>query len=156
PRNGDDQRTVSRLSIARGVLVQHSERLARRVYTIRNSDTTDRRVVIEHPIRAGWKLASPVGTVAPAETSVDSYRFVVSVPAKKTETFTVAEQQPLNQTFRIADITSQQVDLIVRESGGDPGLRNALAPILAAKAAVASLTDELNSRAVETKRIEED
>jgi hypothetical protein len=156
PRNGDEQRTVSRISIARGVLVQYSERLARRVYTIRNSDTTDRRVVIEHPIRAGWKLASPVSTVAPVETSVDAYRFVVSVPAKKTETFTVAEQQPLSQTYRIADITSQQVDLIVRESGGDPGLRNALAPILAAKAVYASLTDELNSRAVETKRIEED
>jgi hypothetical protein len=153
PRNGDEQRTVSRISIARGVLVQYSERLAKRVYTIRNSDTTDRRVVIEHPIRTGWKLAK---TATPAETSVDAYRFVVSVPAKKTETFTVAEQQPLNQTYRIADITTQQVDLIVRESGGDPGLRSALAPILVAKAQVASLNDELNSRAVETKRIEED
>ena len=154
PRNGDEQRTVSRVSIARGVLVQYSERLARRVYTIRNNDTTDRRVVIEHPIRAGWKLASTAAP--PAETSVDAYRFVVSVPAKKTETFTVAEQQPLSQTYRIADITSQQVDLIVRESGGDRGLRSALAPILAAKATVASLNDELNSRTVETKRIEED
>jgi hypothetical protein len=153
PRNGDEQRTVSRISIARGVLVQYSERLARRVYTIRNSDTTDRRVVIEHPIRAGWKLAN---NATPAETSVDAYRFVVSVPAKKTETFTVAERQPLSQTYRIADITSQQVDLIVRESGGDPGLRNALAPIFAAKATVAALNDELNSRAVETKRIDED
>jgi hypothetical protein len=153
PRNGDEQRTVSRISIARGVLVQYSERLAKRVYTIRNNDTTDRRVVIEHPIRTGWKLAN---TATPAETSVDAYRFVVSVPAKKTETFTVAEQQPLSQTYRIADITTQQVDLIVRESGGDPGLRSALAPILAAKAQVASLNDELNSRAVETKRIEED
>jgi hypothetical protein len=153
PRNGDEQRTVSRVSIARGVLVQYSERLARRIYTIRNNDTTDRRVVVEHPIRAGWKLAN---TAAPAETSVDAYRFVVSVAAKKTETFTVAEQQPLSQTHRIADITSQQVDLIVRESGGDPGLRNALAPIFAARAMVAGLNDELNSRAVETKRIEED
>src|SRR5215467_6755478 len=153
PRNGDEQRTVSRISIARGLLVQHSERLARRVYTIRNNDTTDRRVVIEHPIRAGWTLAS---AAKPAETSVDAYRFVVTVPAKKTETFTVAEQQALSQTYRIADITSQQVDLIVRESGGDSGLRNALAPILAAKATVASLTDDLNSRAAETKRIGDD
>src|SRR5215470_2216672 len=153
PRNGDDQRTVSRISIARGLLVQHSERLSRRVYTMRNNDTTDRRIVIEHPIRAGWSLAS---AAKPAETSVDAYRFVVTVPAKKTETFTVAEQQPLSQTYRIADITSQQVDLLVRESGGDSGLRNALAPILAAKATVATRTGELNSRAAETKRIGED
>ena len=153
PRNGDEQRTVSRISIARGVLVQYTERLARRVYTIRNSDTTDRHIVIEHPIRAGWKLAN---AVTPAETSTDAYRFVVSVAAKKTETFTVAERQPANQTYRIADITDQQVELIVRESGGDPGLRTALAPIIAAKATVAGLSAELNSRAVETKRIEDD
>jgi hypothetical protein len=153
PRNGDEQRTVSRISITRGVLVQYSERLARRVYTIRNNDTTDRRIVIEHPIRTGWKLAS---TVTPAETSTDAYRFVVSVPAKKTETFTVAERQPASQTYRIADITDQQVELIVGESGGDPGLRQALAPIIAARATVAGLNAELNSRAVETKRIEDD
>jgi hypothetical protein len=153
PRNGDEQRTVSRVSIAHGVLVQRSERLAKRVYTIRNNDTADRRVVIEHPIRAGWKLA---GAAAPAETSVDAYRFVVTVSAKKTETFTVAEQQPVSQTYRIADITDQQIELLVRDSGGDPALRSALAPLIAARQALAALNAELNDHAVEAKRIEED
>jgi hypothetical protein len=159
PRNGDEQRTVSRISIARGVLIQHSERLSRRVYTIRNNDTTDRRVVIEHPIRSGWKLAnpvSPVSTVAPAETSVDAYRFVVTVPAKKTETLTVAEQQTASQTYRVADITDQQIELIVRESGGDSAIRTALAPVIAARVTLAGLNAGLNDHAVETKLIEED
>jgi chromosome segregation ATPase len=62
----------------------------------------------------------------------------------------------VSQTYRIADITDQQVDLIVRESGGDPGLRQALAPIVAARAIVAGLNAELNSRAVDMKRIEDD
>jgi hypothetical protein len=153
PRNGDEQRTVSRISITRGLLVQHSERLAKRVYTIRNNDGTDRRVVIEHPIRQGWKLVS---TATPAETSVDAYRFVVPVAAKKTETFTVAEQQPVSQAYRVADITGEQVDLIVRESGGDSAIRTALAPIIAARATLAGLNAELNDHAVETKRIGED
>jgi hypothetical protein len=152
-RNGDEERTVSRIVIARGVLDQRSDRLARRIYTIRNSDTADRRVVIEHPIRQGWKLAN---TATPAETSVDAYRFVVSVAAQKTETFTVAEQQRVGQTYRIAEISDQQIDLIVRESGGDPGLRSALAPIIAARAAVASLNADLNGHAVDMKRIDED
>jgi hypothetical protein len=153
PRNGDERRTVTRITIARGLLVQHSEHQARRVYTIRNNDTSDRRVVIEHPIRTGWKLTS---AATPAETSTDAYRFVIPVAAKKAETFTVAEQEPISQTYRIADITDQQIDLIVRESAGDPGLRTALAPIVAAKAAVAALNAELNGRAVEMKRIDED
>ena len=153
PKNGDEQRTVSRISIARGVLTEASERIARRVYTIRNNDSTDRRLVIEHPIRSGWTL---VNTAKPDETSAEAYRFVVPVPAKKTATFAVAERQPVSQTYRIAEITSEQIDLVVRESGGDRALRDALAPILAGRAAVAAVNDDLNARAVEMKRIEDD
>jgi hypothetical protein len=152
-RNGDEQRSVTRISIARGALVQHSEHVARRVYAIRNSDTAERRVVIEHPIRAGWKLA---GAVTPAETSTDAYRFIVAVPPAKTETLTVVEQQPLDSTYRISDITDQQVELFVRESGNDNALRAALAPILAAKAALAAITSDLNAKAAEVKRIGDD
>jgi hypothetical protein len=153
PRNGDERRTVTRISITRGLLVQYSEQVARRVYTIRNSDTAERRVVIEHPIRAGWKLA---GGSTPAETSVEAYRFIVTVQPKQTETFTVAEQQPISQTYRIADITDQQIEIVVRESGGNQSLRSTLAPIVAAKAMVAALTAELNGRAAETARIADD
>jgi hypothetical protein len=153
PRNGDERRTVTRITIGRGLLVQHNEHQARRVYTIRNNDTSERRVVIEHPIRAGWKLTS---AATPAETSTDAYRFIVAVPAKKTETFAIAEQQPVSQTYRIADISDQQVELIVRESGGNTALRSALAPILAAKAALSALNAEFNGRAAETKRIADD
>src|SRR5206468_10830784 len=52
PRNGDERQTVRRLTISRGTLVQQSEQSAKRVYTIRNNDTSERRIVIEHPLRA--------------------------------------------------------------------------------------------------------
>jgi Carboxypeptidase regulatory-like domain len=153
PRNGDQQRTVTRISIAHGLLVQHTEVVGRRVYTIRNSDTTERRVVIEHPIRAGWKLT---GGGRPEETSADAYRFVVTVPAATTETLTVTEQQPLDSTYRVSDITDPQIEVIVRESGNDGSLKQALAPIVASKAALAALASDLNARAAELKRIGDD
>ena len=153
PRNGDEQRTVSRISIARGLLVQHSERLARRVYTIRNNDTTDRRVVLEHPVRGGWKLASGI---TPVETSTDVYRFAVPVGAKKTETFTVTELQPIEQTYRIADANDQQLDIIIRESGGDDAVKRALAPVIAARTTLAAVAADLAARTAEMKRISEE
>jgi hypothetical protein len=153
PRNGDEQRTVTRISIAHGVLVEHSEHVAQRVYTIRNSDTSNRRVVIEHPLRAGWKLT---GAVTPAETSAEAYRFLVNVPSTQTEKLTVVEQQPLDTTYRVTDITDQQVALFVRESGNDETLRTMLAPVVAAKAAAAAIGLELASRAAEMKRIGDD
>lgn len=153
PRNGDEQRTVTRISIARGVLIQHSEHVARRVYTIRNSDTGERRVVIEHPIRAGWKLS---GAVSPTETSASAYRFLVTVPAQKTETLTVTEQQPLDSTYRIADITDQQVELFLRESGNDQALRTALGPVITAKATLAAIGGDIAARTAEMRRITDD
>jgi hypothetical protein len=135
------------------MLVQHSEHIARRVYTIRNNDTTERQVIIEHPIRAGWKLT---GTATAVETSKDAYRFAVTVAPSKTETLTVSERQPIESTYRIADITDQQMELLVRESGNDAGLRSVLAPVIAAKAALAAIITDVNARTAEMKRIGDD
>jgi hypothetical protein len=58
-------------------------------YTIRNRSPHDRLVVLEHPVRSGWKLIEPT---KPEETR-DVYRFQVKVPSGKTVTFDVAEDQ---------------------------------------------------------------
>lgn len=151
--NGDQQRTVTKISIAHGVLVQHTDAMARRVYTIRNSDTTDRRVIIEHPVRRDWKLT---GGGEPVETTAGAYRFAVAVAPAKTETLTVTEQQPVDATYRISDITDRQVEAFVRDSGDDASLKQALEPILARKAALAAIAADLSARAGELKRIGDD
>ncbi len=153
PKNGDEQRTVTRITIARGVLTQRGEQLVRRVYTIRNSDTTDRQVVIEHPIRSGWKLAD---NLKPVETSVDAYRFSVPVASGKTETFTVTERHDLGTTYRVSDINDQQLTVILRDSGDNQALRQALAPVLAKKAALDAIANDVKARDDEMKQIAAD
>ena len=53
---GDERRLISRIVAQRGVVTEQREVRARRIYTVRNNDTTDRTMVIEHPVRAGWTL----------------------------------------------------------------------------------------------------
>jgi hypothetical protein len=153
PHNGDEKQTVRRVVISAGTLVQHSQQVTKRVYTIRNNDTTDRRVIIEHPITVGSKLASGV---TPAETSADVYRFVVPVGAKKTETFAVSEERPIEHTYRIADVNDQQLEIMIRESGGDEAVKRALAPVIAARAALAAVAADQTQRTAEMKRISEE
>src|SRR5262249_30571933 len=69
-----------------GVLVDYTERHTR-TYVIRNRSKQDRRLVIEHPIHAGWKLIEP----KPQETTRDLYRFEVAVESGKEVRFSVAE-----------------------------------------------------------------
>ena len=95
-RQGDERRMVSRIVVLHGVIVEHTEQRTRRVYTLRNNDTTARTVVVEHPLRAGWTL---VGTPLPVETSATAYRFAVPVEPQHTATLTVEEKRPQQDKY---------------------------------------------------------
>jgi hypothetical protein len=149
----DERRVISRVIVQRGVVVEHREQRTRRVYTIRNNDTTDRTVVIEHPTRPGWTLADGL---PPAETSAAAYRFKVAAPAARTTTLTVEEKQPLQDRYEVAALTDDQFNLLLRDTGDDQTMKQALAPILAKKASVASLTADLQRQEKEIQQISAD
>jgi hypothetical protein len=152
-RRGDEQRRMSRLSIADGVVVQHIDQTTRRVYTIRNSDTTARTVVIEHPVRPGWTL---VRTPAPDETSLGAYRFAVPVNAKGVATLAVEERHPVETNYAISQLTDQQVALFVHDSRENATLSHALGPIQVQKSTIAALEAEIDARQTEANKIAED
>ncbi len=62
-----------------------------RTYTIKNRVKKDRTLILEHAIRGGWTLVEPKKAT---ETTRDLYRFQITVPAGKTVTFDVVEEQP--------------------------------------------------------------
>jgi hypothetical protein len=59
-----------------------------KTYTIKNRSTHDRAVILEHPLRAEWKLTDPKKAI---EQTRDLYRFQVSVAAGKTVAYDVVE-----------------------------------------------------------------
>jgi hypothetical protein len=152
-QQGDERRVLSRVIVQRGVVVEHREQRMRRVYTIRNNDTTDRAVVIEHPTRPGWTL---VDGLQPAETSATAYRFKVAAPAAHTTTLTVEEKQPLEDRYEVAALTDDQVNLLVRDTGDGQAMKQALEPILTKKASVAALKAELQRQEAEIQQISAD
>jgi hypothetical protein len=152
-QQGDERRVLSRVIVQRGVVVEHREQRMRRVYTIRNNDTTDRTVVIEHPTRPGWTL---VDGLQPAETSATAYRLKVAAPASHTTTLTVEEKQPLQDRYEVAALTDDQVNLLVRDTGDGQAMKQALQPILTKKASVASLKAELQRQETEIQQISAD
>jgi hypothetical protein len=147
------EQRVSRIHIDRGVAVQHSEQMARRVYTIRNSDTTPRTVIIEHPVRSGWTLAKGA---APVETSIGAYRFAVPVDAKGTATLEIVEHHPIETNYAVAQLDDQQIAVFVRNLRGGTSLAQALRPIQAKKAEIAAIAAELDNRQAEANAIADD
>jgi hypothetical protein len=152
-RRGDDQQRVSRIRINRGVAIQQSEQTSRRVYSLRNNDTTARTVIVEHPIRPGWTL---VKGAVPVETSLSAYRFAVQVEPKGVATLEVAERHPLDTNYSVSQLSDQQIAVFVRGSREDAQLAQALVPIQAKKAEIASIESEIAHRQDEANRIAED
>jgi hypothetical protein len=150
-RQGDERRLISRITLQRGIVIEQREQRSRRVYTIRNNDTTDRTVVVEHPLRPGWTLASET----PAETSRTAYRFKVAAPARQTTTLVVEEKQPLESRHEVTSMNDDQVAVLVRDSGSAT-LQQAFKPILATKATIAELSARLMDRQSEIEQISRD
>jgi len=152
-RRGDEQRRVSRVRINRGTAIQQTEQTSRRVYTLRNNDTTARTVIVEHPIRPGWSLAK--GAV-PVETSLTAYRFAVEIGPKAAASLEVAERHPLDTTYSVSQLTDQQIAVFVRGSREEARLSQALVPIHAKKGEIASIESEIQTRQAEANKIAED
>jgi hypothetical protein len=69
-----------------------------RTYVIVNRSPEARKVVVEQPIRAGWKLVLPE---KPAEMTTDLYRFDVDVKAGETVKYEVSEELPRIDPFAV-------------------------------------------------------
>jgi hypothetical protein len=134
-----ERQRVERVEINRGVLRMHSKMTEKKNYVIRNNDQKPRTVVLEHPVRPGWKL---VDTSAPAESSANYYRFKLEAKPKTTTEFTVREETPQETTYGITNITSEQISIWLREKSIDPEIERALSAIVAKKTEINELVQK--------------
>lgn len=144
---------VTRVQIARGILIQLSESRERRTYTARNEDTDTRVLVIEHPARAGWTLTSGV---KPVETTAAWHRFRLVVEPKTTATLEIEESRELTGEVAVGSLTTDHVELFVRDRALTPALEAALREVLTRKTGIVRLMNDIATRERELAAIAED
>lgn len=145
---------VTRVRIWRGVMSMTREMQQSTAYTVRDDDTTPRTVLIEHPLRVGWKLAE--GTPKPEETTSNVYRFRVSVKPKETSNLEVGESEPLDTRYEISNVTDDQITLFLNQKSINAEVEAALRKIVEQKNRVAALDAEISRRNDEKQKIYED
>jgi hypothetical protein len=146
------QRTV-RVRVASGAMIHEVAETVVRTYTIRNQDASPRTVIVEHPVRSGFKLVSEP---RPAETTSAWMRFRLPVPAKSTETLTVEETRPLQTSIAISGVTRERLAVFVNNRQIPKPLEEELNGILAAKDAASELEDRREAIEEEAQRIFDD
>jgi hypothetical protein len=144
---------VSRVQILKGVMFLSREHRDKVKYIIRNSDTASRQVVIEHPVRAGWKL---VESNKPEETSASHYRFRVSIDPDNTHELTVEEVHQDVSRSMLTDITEHQVEVLATENVMTPELQAAFRRVLEQKNQISKLQSDTQMRQKELGAINND
>jgi hypothetical protein len=130
-----------------------SEQRESRKYTLRNSDTTLRQVVIEHPAREEWKLTPGP---KPEETSASFLRFRVAVGPGKTETMQIEEFHPEDSEYELSDLDDKQVAVITQQKQVTPAMQDVFRRVLAEKNLVSGLEDQTKVRQTEIDAINKD
>lgn len=93
---------VREIHMRRGVLTTRSAILETRTYTVRNVDSKPKTLIVEHPLRQGFKLLNQ----KPAETTATAYRFEVRLAAAATEKFAVSEERVYDSTVMVANLAN--------------------------------------------------
>jgi hypothetical protein len=145
---------VTRVRIYRGVMTQTRELRQNTTYTVRDDDTTPRTILIEHPLRVGWKLAD--SAPKPAETTSSVYRFRLAVDPKSAEKLDISESEPLETRYEISNLTGDQITLFLQQKSINPEVEAALRKIIAQKNVVAGLEDQISERDDEKQKIYDD
>ncbi len=122
-----------------------------RTYTVTNTDTSPRSVVIEHPARPGWHFINP--DTKPEETSNSYHRFRVKVAPGTSEKLEVTEYYPQENSYALNTISNDMILMVLKAQNIQPEVEAALRKLLAKKDEVAAVQRELKDRHDEVDRI---
>lgn len=132
------------LHFNRGVLLTKTAQRETKTFTIRNVDTEAKTIIIEHPVRPGYKLVD----MRPAETTADHYRFEVAAAAASTARFAIVEESVYDQTIGISNLSYDQIMVWVRNKDLDEAGRAQLERI-------ANLKRQIDDNQREQQRVDQ-
>lgn len=133
--------------IDKGELIVSRKLVATQEYAANNKSTKDKMLVIEHPIRTGWKL---VDTQKPLETTPAVYRFKGTAVANKVTVLAVKEEVVQEEEITLASADLSQLMFYSRaEEGGaevPKSVRDAIAKAIQLKQAAIDVERDINVR----------
>ncbi len=150
---GAGSTVVTRIQIAHGTMIRTTESHTSVTYTIRNEDISARTLVLEHPVRNGWKL---VADLKPQEQTATAYRFRIDISPKQTKTFTVDETRPTTTQYQLTNLNPKQIEAFATNHELTPEIEMTLRQILAQKDTIAKLTADFKVKQENVNQIFQD
>ncbi|MFI5379321.1 MAG: hypothetical protein ACHRHE_08490 [Tepidisphaerales bacterium] len=142
--------SIEAAAIDAGVLRLDRQHVYTRQYVMENEDQKDRSLIIEHPIRRGWRLVAPV---EPMETTETVYRFRQALPAASRARLAVKEQITEADGVDLASADVETVGSLSRDVEIPAAVREALAKVAAMKQSGASADRQIQRMQAELDQL---
>ncbi len=140
---------IRRIRIVNGLLERTHASQQTTTYTINNTDTDARTVLIEQPKSPGWNITS---NVKPIEETESLYRFEVSIDGDDVATFAVTTERVWSQSLSVADLAIDELLSYTRNGKASKAVVEAVSTAATMKGRILDLSERierLNSEAAE-------
>jgi hypothetical protein len=141
------------VKVVKGVVRATHKLRETKKYLVKNRSPQDRTLIIEHPIRTDWKLIKPEKAT---EQSRDVYRFEVKVPAGKSVTHEVVEEQSRVDQVALNSNDDRTVRVFLNSPVTSPQVKEALHKAAALRGKLSDTQHQLGQLQGQLKAITED
>jgi hypothetical protein len=155
PVPSSDNGRYTMIKAVKGVIETTTKIRETKTYTIKNRNDAERLVMIEHPVRNQFKLLEDKVN-KPTEVASDVYRFEIKVPAGKTETQVVTEEQIISQNFQVSNTDDNTIRIFMNSPITSEKVKKGLQSALELRYAVAKTQREIGEQQNQLKVITDD
>jgi len=146
-------KTVHLVRINKGVIYLSTEQRSHDTYSVHNSDSTSRDVIIEHKIGSDWKL---LNNLKPEDTATGLDRFRVKVDAGATSTLDVEQFRPVQSNVAMSKISDDEFLLLTNANLLTPELQNTIRKSIVTRNNIADIDRTIRERDAEVQKISAD
>ena len=149
-RTEDFDEHIHSLKIVKGVLTKRYKSSKNSVYTIKNSASKERSIIVEHFISAGFNLADEKKLL---EKTSNKYRFNIKVKANSQEKLSVIEERFFEEIIQVNTMDNNSMIAICSNSKIPEKIKKAFKDVLDEKVKVDKAQIALNSLQNEQKSL---
>jgi len=141
---------ITSVRIAKGTLVASRKLARQKKFAIKNSSDKSVKVLVEHPLEAGWKLIQPPKA---EETTRDRYRFAVQAEPGKPTALEVAEEMLVEQRIGLTNLDDNGILFYSNAKTTSSAVKAALAEVVKRKQEIERIVREKAERQQEVGAI---
>ena len=131
------------MRIVKGTLLTSRKYTRTQEYTVKNSGSHAKKVLVEYPLDPNWTLVSPK---EPAEKTRQLYRFAVDAQPGKPAKLAVEEERTDQQQWALGNLDNGTIFVYQRANETSPKVKEALAEVIKRHEAIEQTRAKAGSR----------